>query len=431
MSEHKLNEGISFIEGITKLGQILEYHVQNERPIDSEKIQSPAIDIAWFTEENQKFPLFIFEVESTSTNGMTYNPMKVFSKKNEKFEKPLFYFQVILKGGQNSSRVDDLKETYGTYNYRIYRISSSESQNFLFDVLEQHRRVSQKLDVVSLFDFMIQSKWINIDFELLSRHIEVLEFEKESGALLNSFAILASSYKEIIPITFEYIRKIHFDFYSNLNKVNYSTYIGNTWCFPIHLGIINAFTNDLHLKAKTERQLKYWQENNSSLSMIGPHFGLNRDYDEFLIWGAGGLFGVLSSLYKDNNEMRLYFAKELKKILDHTNLDYRIPNILWLLHIIPPVHKSEYFYKYVKNTISELGSFSMSAFWVPPFLDNDEDFLKNFHKQNDPFPEIDELISLIESKRKVTSFECIQTACCILTANYSNGELSGRIVSMI
>ena len=144
MPEHKLDTGINFIDGINELGLILGYHTQTEKTVDMTKQNSPAVDLAWFKEENQKFPLFIFEVESSATNGMTYNPMKVFSKKNEKFEKPLFFFQLVLNGGQDSSRVDDLKETYGTYNYRIYRISTGESQKFLFDIIEQHRRISQK-----------------------------------------------------------------------------------------------------------------------------------------------------------------------------------------------------------------------------------------------------------------------------------------------
>jgi hypothetical protein len=123
MPEHKLKKGIDFINGIKELGTLLDYHVQLETPVSTEKENSPAVDIAWFKEENQKFPLFIFEVESTASNGMTYNPMKVFSKRNEQFEKPLFFFQVVLKGGQESSRIEDLKNQFGNYNYRIYRTS--------------------------------------------------------------------------------------------------------------------------------------------------------------------------------------------------------------------------------------------------------------------------------------------------------------------
>lgn len=113
MPEHKLKVGIDFIDGISQLGLILGYFVEIEKPIDSTKLISTAVDVAWFNGEKQKFPLFIFEIESSPTNSMTYNPMKVFSKKNETFEKPLFFFQIVLKGGQESSRIDDLVQEFG------------------------------------------------------------------------------------------------------------------------------------------------------------------------------------------------------------------------------------------------------------------------------------------------------------------------------
>lgn len=431
MPEHKLVVGIDFIKGINELGLIMGYHIQTEHPVDNEKIKSPVVDVAWFKEENQKFPLFIFEVESSATNGMTYNPMKVFAKKNEKFEKPLFFFQVILKRVQESSRIEDLKGTYGTYNYRIYKIMNSESQIFLFDILEQHRRISHNLDIVNLFEFLIQSKWIDVDLVSLSVHIESLDFEKESGLLLSSYVLLASKYKEIIPIVFNYLRKIHQDFFSNLNKVNYSTYMGNTWCFPIHLGIINACSDDLYLKEKTITQLKYWQANNSYMTMIGPHFGLAQDYDEFLIWGAGGLFGILSFLYRENYDFRIYFAKELKKIIDKTILNYRICNLVWMLHIIPPIKQSEYLFNYIKKSILEIGGFSMVSFWNPPFLDNDENYIERFLKQKDKFPEFNEFISLNGSKIIPDNIERVQTACYLLTNNFIDDELNSKIISMI
>ena len=431
MSEHKLKPGIDFINGIKSLGLIMGYYIQTEHPVDFEKANSPEVDVVWIKEENQKFPLFIFEVESTASNGMTYNPMKVFSKKNEKFEKPLFFFQVILTGGLNSSRIKDLKRTYGTYNYRIYSVLNAESQSFLFDVLEQHRRISQNLNIFNLFNFLIQSKWINIDFEALAIHIENLDFEKDSGLLLSSYVELASKHKEIVPITFNYLCKIHQDFFSNLNKVNYSTYLGNSWCFPIHLGIINTCSDDLYIKEKTIKQLKYWQTKNSYMTMIGPHFGLAQDYDEFLIWGAGGLFGILSFLYRENYMVRLYFAEELKKIVEKTSSKYRLPNIYWMLHIIPPTEQSESLYKYIKKSFSEIGSFSMDSFWNPPFLYHDEEYIKLVIKQKDGFPKFNEFISLIKSKKIVDNLERIQTACYLLTNNNIDDELNRIIISLI
>ncbi len=62
MSEHKLPPGKRLIAGLTALGEALGYHVQQEFPVDRKRTRnSPAVDLAWFMEAGQPFPLFIFE----------------------------------------------------------------------------------------------------------------------------------------------------------------------------------------------------------------------------------------------------------------------------------------------------------------------------------------------------------------------------------
>jgi len=429
MPDHKLKSGIDFIDGINQLGLILDYCVQMEKPVDSAKLTSPAIDVAWFKGENQKFPLFIFEIESSATNSMTYNPMKVFSKKNENFEKPLFFFQIVLEGGQESSRIDDLVQTYGTYNYRIYRVSLNESQNFLHDIIAQHRRIAQNLDITNLIKFLFISKWIDFDLKLLTNHIESLDFEKEW--LLNCYISLSSHFTEFIPIASEYLRKIHTDIYSHQNKIRYHTYLGNQWYFPIHLGIIYSSTDDLYFKEKAVKQLIYWQENNSYMTMIGPHFGLNQDYDEFLIWGAGGLFGLLSSLFVDNINLRLYFATQLKKIIYNLKPDFKIPNLLWMLHIIPPNDRSKSIFGFITKEIKSIGSFSVDSLQNPPFLYHDEEFLDSFMNRHDKIFSFQTLMELKAKKPTPDNLLTIKLACTLLTDNNINNELIQNLVKLI
>lgn len=427
MPEHKLKKGIDFINGIKELGTLLDYHVQLETPVSTEKENSPAVDIAWFKEENQKFPLFIFEVESTASNGMTYNPMKVFSKRNEQFEKPLFFFQVVLKGGQESSRIEDLKNQFGNYNYRIYRTSKTEEEKLVLDILEQHRRLSQDLNIVGLLNYLISAIWLKIDINQISDHIIKLEFEKNSGELLNSFITLSSIHNDFIPLTVDLLKNIHTDFFSNQNKVNYKTYIGNTWCFPIHLGIIYSSTNDLFTKEKVCNQLKYWQEKNSYMSMIGPHFGLNRDYDDFLIWYSGGLFGLLSFLFYDNSEMREYFAKELFKIIDKSSKDYKIINLMWILHIIPISVSGEKLFQKAKKEIAKIKAFSFDSFISPPFSNADEEWIEEFKTKKDSFPNYDNYIKVINSKTEKNGNEKIRIACEFLVNEFISDEMINSI----
>ena len=139
MSEHKLSLGQSLIDGIFELGQMLGYFVEKEFPVDLPTYgEAPAVDVAWFSKKGNRFPLFIFEVESRATNGMTNNPLKVYAQENREFEKPLFFFHLVAQGGSNSSRPRNLESQYGKNNYRIYLMGSSDTVSFLCDVLEQH-----------------------------------------------------------------------------------------------------------------------------------------------------------------------------------------------------------------------------------------------------------------------------------------------------
>ncbi len=429
MPEHKLNKGIDFINGIKDLGNLLGYHVELETPVSPEKDNSPAVDIAWYKEENQKFPLFIFEIESSASNGMVYNPLKVFSKKNEQFEKPLFFFQILLKGGQDSSRVEDLKNSFGNYNYRIYRTSKFEEKKMILDVLEQHRRLTQELNIINLANYLVDANWIDIDIEEVSNHIVLLEFEKNSGDLLSSFIVLSSINKSFIPLSLNLLENIHIDFFSNLNRVNYKTYLGNSWCFPIHLGMIYSSIDDLYKREKIVKQLKYWQEKNSYMTMIGPHFGLSQDYDEFLIWGSGGLFGLLSFLFYDNEDMRLYFAKELFKIIDKSKEEYKVSNLLWILHIFPVSVKGEKLFNKAKTELKRINCFSTNAFRLPPFFNADEEWFEEIADKNDSFPEFNELKRIAKPAEGIDGFERFRVASKFLSSDYISDEMIDEITA--
>lgn len=429
MPEHKLTKGNDFIKGIKDLGNLLGYHVEFESPVSPEKEISPAVDIAWYKEENQKFPLFIFEIESSASNGMVYNPLKVFSKKNEQFEKPLFFFQIVLRGGQDSSRIEDLKNQFGNYNYRIYRTAELEEKKLILDILDQHRRLTQELDIINLANYLVAAKWIDIDIEQVSNHIVSLEFEKNSGDLLSSFVVLSSIDKSFIPITLNLLENIHIDFFSNLNRVNYKTYLGNSWCFPIHLGMIYSNIDDLYKREKIINQLQYWQEKNSYMTMIGPHFGLSHDYDEFLIWGSGGLFGLLSYLFYDNDEIRTYFAKELFKIIDKSKAEYKLSNLLWILHIIPISEKGKKLFHKAKTEFKSIGCFSIDSFRIPPFFNADEEWLEEIAEKNDSFPEFNELKKFAKPKEEIVGFERFSVASKFLSSDYISDEMIKEITA--
>src|SRR5215469_1005513 len=99
MPEHTLVRGKQIIEGLSDLGRALDYFVKPEMPVRREQTNPPAVDVAWLSEEGQSFPLMIFEIESSATNTIANNPVKVFGQPNQEFEKPLFFFHIIVRGG--------------------------------------------------------------------------------------------------------------------------------------------------------------------------------------------------------------------------------------------------------------------------------------------------------------------------------------------
>jgi hypothetical protein len=155
MAKHTLPFGIEIINKLYKLGQLLGYHCEKEYPVDKEN--ESAVDVAWLFEPEQKYPLFIFEVESKTTNSIPANPLKIFGETNQKFEKPLFLFHLLLTGGQDSRKIQQLERTYGTYNYRIYRFSLEEELNLIKDILSQHRRLTNRLKIAEFITELITS----------------------------------------------------------------------------------------------------------------------------------------------------------------------------------------------------------------------------------------------------------------------------------
>ena len=426
MSEHKLQPGIKFIDGLNNLGDILGYHVELEHPVDAEDIDGSKIDVAWFTEKGQKFPLFIFEIESTASNSMVYNPMKVLSKSNEVFEKPLFFFQIVLNQGQNSSRVEDLKNSYGTYNYRIYRISVDEGSKLIFDILAQHRRLTAQLNIVSLIDYLIISGWINTNTNDLLQHIMDLGFEQESGNFLPALGMLAVKFPFFASFFCAFLDKIYGAQIDYESYPNYQSYVGSHYCIPIHLGIRAIYSKDIFEKAYCLDRLKTWQANGDHLTQIGPHFGLSMDYDNMLVHFSGAFFALLAALFRDVEAARLYFCQELEKIIEAIAVDYRSLNYIWLLHIAPDSAAGAVFRNRAIDHFQTNNHFSKKWFDDPPFW-GDDDVIYEITNTNDPLISRD----LEATGQNIDDVYIVKAAILSLISNNDQDEIASVIVSAL
>lgn len=376
MAEHKLEYGLQIIDRLFKLGQILNYHSEKEYPVDEDT--ESAVDVAWLFEEGQKYPLFIFEIESATTNSIIANPSKIFGESNQKFEKPLFLFHLLLKGGQKSNKIPQLENLFGSHNYRIYRFSLEQEIDLILDILSQHRRLTNSLNIFKLVCELIEN-WTEIDLDKVILHIEQLEFEKEQGTKLPSYALLSQKYNIIKPHFIRSLKQKLKNPKGLFEMEEYGTYLGSEWEVPIHLGLLSAFAND-NLEKKYFEDFKNWQDKSYHLKQIGPSYGLSRDYDLFILGMSGAVLGLTATLFFKVDEAREYIAGELFNIIknsDRFNPSANVFNALWLLHIAPYSESGKEYYEFGKDLINSNGGIPESIYNSPEtnfsgFLEGDE-----------------------------------------------------------
>lgn len=361
MSKHRISTGVRIIENISRLGEILAYHVETEHLVETEL--NSAVDVAWISERGQQYPLFIFEIESATTNSIFANPGKIFGTSNLQFEKPLFLFHILLTGGQESGKVQQLQNLFGTHNYRIYRFSLEEQSSLICDILNQHRRLSRTVNIKALITELI-SNWESINIMEIVSHIEKLNFV--SSEYLPTYAQLSQSYPEF-KICFMKLLKEQMD--NSEEKYlhsNYDSYNGNEWPFPIYYGLLASY----YPQEGMEYFLKFkkWQEETQALKQIGPYFGLSRDYDIFILGLSGSLLALSAFLFSSITEARDYIAEQLYIISADSKfpVETRFFNLIWLLYACPNTSTGKKYYDFARNTINEVGGAPENLYQMPP-----------------------------------------------------------------
>ncbi len=180
MAEHSLPDGRRWIENLMRLGEALQYRVKDEHNVAPDDEEPAPVDVAWLRSDSDRFPLFIFEIESRPSGQMTYNAAKVFSQDTDLFEKPLFHFHIVVQGGSRSGRLKAAKRSFGHFNYRVYRAAKRKHATAaLCDILSQHRRVEARLDAEQLAGVLGASDWREPDLDAVWRHAERCEFEAD------------------------------------------------------------------------------------------------------------------------------------------------------------------------------------------------------------------------------------------------------------
>jgi hypothetical protein len=332
MGEHKLLEGAQLIEGLEALGRVLGYHVSKEFPVSDAAVGlAQAVDVAWFADAAQPYPLMIFEVESGSGNTIANNPLKVFAQDNRQFEKPLFYFHLLVSGGQRTPRVAQLERQYGTYNYRLYRLAHDQGTALVKDIVEQHGRVSRELDYVRLYEALQSAKWVGlVDAWAVIDHAYRLGLRRER--LLPSLIHLARRYDEVVarlPALIEAERASGWASSSEL-----PSWLGQTWG-PMILSAWMCGRAETTAEALAwEKHLLRWQNKTSSIPMFNSELALSRDHAEFMLSLGGPFAALVVALGKARGTFGQQLCAVLLKTLYQLRTDWHgLQLAAWALHL--------------------------------------------------------------------------------------------------
>ena len=384
MGRHILKEGKKMIAGIVSLGNSLGYVVKEEFPLEKRPGNPSAVDVAWLSDEDHDFPLIIFEIESKVTSSIVNNPGKVFGQPNEHLEKPLFFFHIFIEGTKDSSKLENLHRLFGLYNYRTYDVSrDGEITRLAIDIMSQHRRLYRKLNLGDLIRTFDHEVWRSADIEKVLISLEERRF---TANYLKTYASFSFHNPDFIK---HYLRFLELHVHSHPRKSilqEYGSYWGDMWSDPIHYGIlIYSFPEK---SAEYLQQLRNWQEKSTYLTMIGPHFGLSRDYDEFILGLAPPFWAFLAALIKESSEGVEYIADQCQLILE--DLKESAPRIsfftaLWLLHIASSVSSNKHF-EFARSLINDKGGISEDFLYDPPNSiplegDNDTESDKKWNKE--------------------------------------------------
>jgi hypothetical protein len=314
MGKHTTEISLKLFDFLIDLGNVLQYHTDTEYPMSENSFGSQAIDIAWFNEKENKFPLFIFEIESTSNNSIANNPTKIFGKDSKVFEKPLFFFHIIIDGAENSEKYADLIGLFGKHNYDIFRINNSDIENLILKIISQHRRIHNNVDLLYIIRLIYDYDKIKseIEFEIFLTNIEKLIHENQFYQIGQVYADIASRDKSFQE---QYLKFIHRSFLDEtLSYLSYESYYANITCEFINLGILYS-TFGKELTDLNFSKLLIDAQKTETFSKIEYLPGLNYDYDVFIHDHVPFYVALTFFLFDDNLNAQNYILDIAVKII--------------------------------------------------------------------------------------------------------------------
>ncbi len=372
MGKHSTEISLKLFDFLIDLGKGLQYHSDTEYPMSDNSFGSQAIDIAWFNEKENKFPLFIFEIESSSNNSIANNPTKIYGKDSKVFEKPLFFFHIIIDGAENSEKYNDLIGLFGKHNYDIFRINNADTENLLIKIISQHRRIHTEIDLRYILILINNYEEIKseIEFERFLINVEKLIHENDYYRIGQVYADIASRDK-----TFQkhYLKFIH-RFFTTKQQVylSYNDYSANIVSEFINLGLLySKYGNEIYDLDFTSLLIE--AQKTDIFSKIEYLTGLNNDYDVFIQDHVSFYIALTFFLFEGHISAQKYIVDIAIGIIRKLNVKDEFiyeHHSSWGLLMTASNHKFSNEYEELKNLTNNRNGILNTILFCPTFIND-------------------------------------------------------------
>jgi hypothetical protein len=381
VAEHKRPVGKRWIENLLALGAALGYGAEPEYDVLNRPDREGPADVVWLGSDTDGVPLFIFEVETQASAQVGHNAGKVFSQETSEFEKPLFHFHLIVEGGKDNSRVDVAMSNYGKFNYRIYGVKEGEATMALCDVLAEHRRVTDHLDVEALVSCLAPRCWPEVDMSEVWRKAEELGFK---GAWMRAYAVAALAGEagfldRLLPLL---------DAGAPDDDIGYCTYLGERCGGALHAGLLAAHNPERGEEALAA--LKAWQAATGTM----PRPGLDRDEDDLLSTLMPPIWALLALLLGEVEGAREWILEQLALMVDGAIPLHRTAHAAsatWMLHIAAATPGAERFFERARTRLNADGGIAPALLAEPPApagrIDDYDAWWEELETDKEPVPE--------------------------------------------
>lgn len=364
MAEHKLPGGKKWIANLMALGAALGYRPEPEYDVIAHEDREGPVDVAWFRSADDQFPLFIFEVETRASGQMSHNAGKVFTQDTKLFEKPLFHFHLIVEGTKESARVDVVEAAYGKFNYRIYGVEEGEATEALCDILSQHRRVSDELQIMRLARALDEEHWPEVDLDRVWAHAEDCHFR---GEWFRSYATLAAAEPDAFLGRLLGLLERAFEEDGGDGAPGYGAYMGEHCCAAIHAALLAE--NDPEHGSRWLGELQRWQEADGIMKMAAPYPGLSEEGDNFVFALMPALWALMAVMFAEVEGAREWILEQMELVVGAEaglGLVAYAATALWMLHVAAAGEGEEEQFELARERLNSDGGLSPELLASPP-----------------------------------------------------------------